>query len=287
VVRSCGILLTSLVVLAAPATAFANCPATMAATARLNCLNSALNAAVTEIGTLQSTNTALRARVDVLEAEAIPHLSDYLSVRRATDSVVFSGANVYVESGSGATDGAVNGLGNLVIGYGEDATHWGEPASDRTGSHNLVVGSANSYTSFGGLVVGFHNAASYDYASVVGGFDNVASGYAGVVCGGAINTANGAAASVSGGYGNTSSGYFTSVSGGGYNEANENYSAVSGGYGNDASGEYSSVSGGSLNVADGGYSSVSGGYLNLADGAYSAILGGDAVTMSTMYGTSP
>lgn len=43
--------------------------------------------------------------------------------------------------GSGTTDGAVNG--NIIVGYNEDIFPFqggGLPASNKTGSHNLIVG---------------------------------------------------------------------------------------------------------------------------------------------------
>ena len=45
---------------------------------------------------------------------------------------------------------AGNGLGNLVIGYNELRG----AGDDRSGSHNLVIGSRNNYSSHGGLVGG-------------------------------------------------------------------------------------------------------------------------------------
>jgi len=123
----------------------------------------------------------------------IAGLSDYLVVDTATDSVVFSGANVYVQSGSGSTDGAVNGLGNLLVGYDEDN------GDDKSGSHNLVVGQNHTYTSYGGFVAGGDNAVTERLASVIGGRYNTASGYR------------------------------TSASGGYHNETSHDYSAAAGG----------------------------------------------------------
>jgi hypothetical protein len=37
--------------------------------------------------------------------------------RQTGNDVYFDGCNVHVRSGSGATDGQINGLGNLIIGY--------------------------------------------------------------------------------------------------------------------------------------------------------------------------
>ena len=73
--RTCAILLTAFALFASPSTAFANCPATMPTAARLNCLNTSLNAAVADIDTLQTANAALRDQVDALEASRIPGLT--------------------------------------------------------------------------------------------------------------------------------------------------------------------------------------------------------------------
>ena len=47
----------------------------------------------------------------------VDYLDSYVTVDPATSSIVFSGANVYVQDGSGDTDGDVNGLGNLCLLY--------------------------------------------------------------------------------------------------------------------------------------------------------------------------
>lgn len=85
--------------------------------------------------------------------------------------VIFTGVNVHVRSGSGRTDDAGSGSGNLIVGYNEDL--FGNP---RTGSHNLVVGAGHGYSSCGGFVAGFGNTISGRYAAVSGGAENAASG---------------------------------------------------------------------------------------------------------------
>lgn len=90
---------------------------------------------------------------------------------------------------------------------------------DRSGSHNMVVGHGNSYTSFGGWVVPLDNTASGRDSWVSGGRDNTADGRNFSVSGGQQDLASGgnsavAGGSVSGGYGNTASGIRSSVSGG-------------------------------------------------------------------------
>jgi hypothetical protein len=116
----------------------------------------------------------------------------------------FTGINVQIVSGSGATDGAVNGKGNLIVGYDEPGRctgHFISPTlcktnadcpvfgacADRgpkTGSHNVIVGAPNSYSAYGGVVAGERNAISGPFASVTGGTDNTASGEAASVSGG-------------------------------------------------------------------------------------------------------
>ena len=107
---------------------------------------------------------------------------------------IFRGLNVRVQNGSGSTFGAINGLGNLIVGYDEARAS----GSDKSGSHNLVVGRNHNYSSLGGLVAGYQNTVSNHWVTVSGRTNNVASGQY---------------SSVSGGAGNTSSGMFPSVSG--------------------------------------------------------------------------
>jgi hypothetical protein len=146
----------------------------------------------------------LLTRVVALETK-LAHFS------RIGNEITITGANLNVVDGSGETDGEPNGLGNVIIGYNElRATG----PNTRTGSHMLVVGKEHNYSSYGGIVVGWHNTTSGDYASVSGGQSNTASGYT---------------ASVSGGYDNTASGFAASVSGGRNNQAQADSSSVSGG----------------------------------------------------------
>jgi hypothetical protein len=125
-------------------------------------------------------------------------------------TVQLSAVNLQVVDGSGATS-TINGTGKVVIGYAE-----GTAGTSRTGSHDLILGSQNSWTSYGSLVGGSYNQATapnttalgyYDTASgqwaVAAGYDNTASGQNSAVLGGAINVASTNYASVTGGSGNT------------------------------------------------------------------------------------
>jgi hypothetical protein len=179
----------------------------------------------------------------------------------------FIGINVQILDGSGNTGGTPNGRGNLIVGYNEPTGN----STDRSGSHNVIVGPHHAYRSFGGLVAGFANAISAPHATVCGGRANTASGLYSSVCGGTANEASGESTSVTGGEGNTAGpnpdnpectgllGIAASVSGGGSNTACGNQDSVSGGGGNTARGATSSISGGENNKARAHESSIGGG----------------------------
>ena len=217
------------------------------------------------IATLQSAVADLQAKLDCMS--------------KTGDDVYFTGCNVHIRNGMGATEPGVNGLGNLIVGYNEDATSIPvnpplEP-SVRTGSHNIIVGAGHSYTDRGGLVVGVGNRIMARFAVVTGGFNNTASGAYANVSGGYNNLASGDFSSVRGGGLNTASGYSATVTGGQLNLASGTASSVSGGEQNTASGETSSVSGGQLNIASGPkFASVSGGFINIASGFAASVSGG-------------
>jgi hypothetical protein len=192
----------------------------------------------------------------------------------AANEVVITGANLRIVNGLGNTE-TMNGLGNLIVGYNEVRPPESGLLNNRTGSHNVVIGEWNNFSSFGGLVVGFYNEVSGIFASVSGGSQNIASGRLASVSGGLFNRVSGSFASVSGGNDNTASGGTSSVSGGIGNMASGDFaSSVSGGRINVASGEDSAVSGGQQNTASGFAASVSGGFENIASGELSSVSGG-------------
>ena len=120
---------------------------------------------------------ALTARVAALE-------TTLAGVSRSGNQIIIEGANLHIRSGSGATGGPVNGLGNLIIGYNELRG----AGDDRSGSHNLIVGREHNYSAYGGVVAGFRNAVSGAFATVSGGRDNVAGASYATVGGGALVT---------------------------------------------------------------------------------------------------
>ena len=228
------------------------------------------------ITSLQNTITTLQNQLAAVQGNSVLALDGnlvYTVDAYGYPTAQFTGINVQVVNGTGTTDGAPNGLGNLIVGYNavrsagnlvcSDGQYTDQTAcesagetwaqSHKSGSHNIVAGDRNSYSQYGGVVFGIFNVINRPYATVSGGTYNTASGRYSSVSGGYLNIASGGQSSVSGGQANTASYYSSSVSGG---------------FGNTASGSRSSVSGGYLNTASGDYSSVSGGYLRSATGIY-------------------
>ena len=189
----------------------------------------AAQSVLAQVSSLQTSNTTLQSEVAALQheltaARPVLALAPYVSIDRNPEigvigpNIVFSGANIHIVSGSGATDDnlskgeSLTGLGNLIIGYDEDPADpalrfGGTPLGpgDRGGSHNLVIGRGHTFTTaaFGGLVAGEVNKISDSESSILGGANNTASGVAASVLGGVSNTASGVAASVLGGLDNS------------------------------------------------------------------------------------
>jgi hypothetical protein len=222
-----------------------------------------------QIKTLQTDNTSLQgeltgvqSQLTAVQANHALLLGPFVSldpgpeIGVAGPNITFTGANIHIVSGSGATNdnGNPTGLGNLIIGYDErPPSTTGYPPfnpGDRGGSHNLVTGFGNRFTraAFGGLIAGEGN------------------------------TISGQAASVGGGFSNTANGLDSSVSGGQFNLASGDRSSVSGGHSNTASGDFASVSGGQVNNVSGAGGSIIGGTLNSAGGIGTVVIGGQNVT---------
>ena len=143
----------------------------------------------------------LAHRVAALE-KLLQHFS------REKNEIFITGANLHIVNGLGQTGcgpegepipDCPNGMGNLIVSYNESRVPIFGEEDIRTGSHNVVVGSAHNFSRFGGLVVGFLNTISGDFASVSGGIGNTASGQRSSVSGGQNNIASGDGSSVSGG----------------------------------------------------------------------------------------
>jgi hypothetical protein len=163
-----------------------------------------------ELAQLRAQLVASETRIAALEQQLgwVASMSSKVALDGAGD-VVFTGTNIVLQSGRGATDGfpadasdgsdpgVVDGKGNLVIGYGHSVA----------GSHNLVVGTAVQAVSYGAICAGSHSRCSAPYATVLGGELGAATGRGSVVVMGGVdgqpNTAEGPGTVVLGGRGNT------------------------------------------------------------------------------------
>ncbi len=225
-------------------------------------------------------------------------------------TIRFTGVNVQIVNGKGQTR-AKDGLGNLIVGYNERGATEGER---RTGSHNLVLGTRNSYSGHGGFVGGSFNTISGPFSTVVGGRHNTASGiYTAIlggggstdddgniafadfstIAGGRRNTAGdpeandpaiGLASSIAGGLDNATLGSDSSIAGGFRNVAEGATSTIAGGRDNSALGNYATVAGGDQNLAEGARSSVGGGFQNTTRASWSTVAGGVTGSTRARYG---
>jgi hypothetical protein len=204
-------------------------------------LRAQLDAQTAANASLQSTVESLRRDVDgaqrgvrAMQNNSILDLNGYVrfDISSGYPTIVFDGVNVQVVNGTGATQ-TTNGLGNLIVGYNRPRTTdpvcstgpfptqaecaarggvWAR--SHKSGSHNIVAGDFNAYSSWGGVVFGLENATTAPYAGVLGGAGNRAFGDLSSVAGGSLNVASGMYGSVSGGLSNAASGAFGTVGGG-------------------------------------------------------------------------
>jgi hypothetical protein len=172
----------------------------------------------------------------------LPYVKYVASGFDGEPTIQFSGANVQIVDGEGETR-LINGAGNLIIGYDELS---GARVTEQTGSHNLVLGRGQSYSSYGAIVGGYENTSAGPYGDVFG-------------------------------YLNTVSATATSVTGGAQNRATETESSVSGGYKNKTEGVSDWIGGGKENVAEAESTSIAGGKKNKAKFNFSAILGEELV----------
>ena len=143
----------------ATSAAFAAAGATAAeAAVVVQCVPSATGAAVVSGGPAPGTCPANSTKVSLPAAAAdqatlnamLPYVSYTAAGVGGKPTIKITGANVQLVSGSGRDGGAVNAMGNLVIGYDETP-------STQTGSHNLVLGTHQAFTSYGAIVGGSHN----------------------------------------------------------------------------------------------------------------------------------
>jgi hypothetical protein len=172
------------------------------------CVKNAANGAVKGPTTVGGTKCAAgynkielpsATELEVLD-KVLAHIKYIESGVGGKPTVQFSGVNVQVVNGAGKT-ATTNGEGNLVIGYDENPG-----AHAQTGSHALVLGEEQTFTSYGGILGGFKNSITAPFGSITGGENNTVSHERDSVSGGDENRASGEfAAWVGGGKLNTAS----------------------------------------------------------------------------------
>lgn len=203
---------------------------------RISNLEAKINAQQKQLEEANKTIEKLEAELKSIESGlgTIGELNNYVKVETGTveglvgPHVIFEGVNVHIRNNKSTTT-SIDGLGNLIIGHNEMGDEVGVfyPTPQRSGSHNLVVGSGHTFTNVGGLVAGFRNSINGSFSSITGGFLNVVDGEFSSVSGGLLNNANGEFSSILGGMQNQSSNLASSVSGGSYSNVNQDRPLVS------------------------------------------------------------
>jgi hypothetical protein len=167
----------------------------------VNALLSANSTLLTNLQTAQSQIQTMQAQIAALQTSpaggggGVPGLEKYLFIETgdknglAGPHIVFRGVNVHVQNGQNSTV-VKNGLGNLIIGYDESPS--GGVGVNRTGSHNLVGGQFNAFSSWGGLVLGSNNALHGQFSAILGGANNLVNptGMYSTIYGAQMNTSN-------------------------------------------------------------------------------------------------
>ena len=139
----------------------------------------------------------LEGRIAQLEKKINELNATLKGVKRNGSTLTFNNMNVQITNGRGST-GKINGRGNLIVGYNES-----RGSDSRKGSHNVIVGGKNNFSSYGSIVSGYNNAATNKYSFVGGGHNNTASGEYSSIIGGNKNNAKGSYSSINGQTGRT------------------------------------------------------------------------------------
>ncbi|MDZ4734468.1 MAG: hypothetical protein SGJ16_12905 [Nitrospirota bacterium] len=175
----------------------------------VNNLKASLATMVNNEASLSSQLAAANTRLSALEKPGagggsidpvLVELAKYVKVEPGAlngvkgPHVVITGVNLHLRSGRNSTsdNGALSGLGNLIVGYNEAQNTpviYDEAGCDRslTGSHNIVTGDGNLFTSYDGLVVGSNHCVTSPNTSILAGDTNEAHGANSAILGGKRN----------------------------------------------------------------------------------------------------
>jgi len=201
-----------------------------------------------QFSAIQRQMEALTTEVRGLRGNSVLDLNGYLTfdISSGYPTALFRGINVQIVNGTGETQSAT-GTGNLIVGYNRPSVGsficslgvtesaatcqangglWAQ--SHKSGSHNIIGGDFNSYSSWGGLVLGMENAMSAPFGTIGGGARNRAEGSFASISGGSFNTASGVYGSVAGGFDNHAIGEYTTVGGGAQRTSSGQYDWAAG-----------------------------------------------------------
>lgn len=131
-------------------------------------LQASMTAVQSDVSALQTGQTELQASQGTQDTDISELQTRLNGVSRTGNTLLLTNMNLQVVSGSGSTDGGVNGRGNIIIGYNEAIFPYlgaDLPTSNKTGSHNLIVGKGSNYSSYGAIVSGLDNISSNPYGS--------------------------------------------------------------------------------------------------------------------------
>ena len=220
-----------------------------AARNELTAANTARQSLQVQFSAIQRQMEALSTEVRGLRSNSVLDLNGYLTfdISSGYPTALFRGVNVQIVNGTGETQTAT-GTGNLIVGYNRpsvgsficslgvtesaatcQANHGLWAQSHKSGSHNIIGGDFNSYSSWGGLVMGMENAMSAPFATIGGGARNRAEGSFAGISGGSFNTASGVYGNVAGGFDNHAIGEYTTVGGGAQRTSSGQYDWAAGG----------------------------------------------------------
>lgn len=220
-----------------------------AARNELTAANTARQSLQVQFSAIQRQMEALATEVRGLRSNSVLDLNGYLTfdISSGYPTALFRGVNVQIVNGTGDTQTAT-GTGNLIVGYNRpsngsficslgvtesaatcQANHGLWAQSHKSGSHNIIGGDFNSYSSWGGLVMGVENAITAPGGTIIGGARNRAEGSFASISGGSFNTAGGVYGNVAGGFDNHAIGEYTTVGGGAQRTSSGQYDWAAGG----------------------------------------------------------
>lgn len=104
-----------------------------------------------DLATTQAQLAATQEELAAVKSNSVLDLDGMLLLTQDADghdTVLFTGVNVQVVNGTGATD-AANGRGNVILGYNTNSG----VGVNRLGSHNLVLGDEQSYGATQAVVI--------------------------------------------------------------------------------------------------------------------------------------